>query len=249
MVSGDAINLKVEVESACHLVLLTQGSTKIFRELPGGSYRTIEQQALLAASRFRTKQTMHATVAPGSSLFLLPAPVTCFKAASYTQKQVFDLECADTSSLCLLDWFTSGRSARGESWAFDRFRTRNVVRLAGRCVSNDVLLLENTPGQGDVRQRMGQYGCYATLLLLGPACAKLAQHFLKLADQTVQYRLKMPPGLICSVSDLSPATATSRIIIVRLAGLDTEAVKFWLEEQMIILRDVIGTDVFKATWA
>ncbi|MCO5573076.1 hypothetical protein L7F22_026841 [Adiantum nelumboides] len=101
LVSGDTVSLDIDVGSHCTLLLLTQGSTKVFKQrfsrgrIDGGG---------------GTSQTFRLLVRRWATLIVLPDPVTCFKRAVYDQTQRFDLRCAATSSLVLLDWFTPGRT-------------------------------------------------------------------------------------------------------------------------------------------
>lgn len=234
LVSGDTIDLTIKLDSKTHLVLLTQGNTKVFRERPGGTYTPAEP----ATSRLGTFQRMVVDVQPAASLFLLPAPVTCFENSIYSQHQTFHL--ADDSTLLLLDWFTSGRLSRGESWAFERYRSCNEVCIGGVKVVNDVLLLEGK----DFRKRMSHYACYCTVLLCGPGVADLLQHFRQLVRSLRQYKRNEPDGFIWSFSELEDGKAG----IVRCAGLETETVKNWLAIQLVGLREIIGLDTYKAAF-
>lgn len=62
-------------------------------------------------------------------LVVIPDPVTCFSTAKYCQMQVFSL--GSGSSLLLVDWITSGRSERGEKWAFSHYKSTNRIFLQG----------------------------------------------------------------------------------------------------------------------
>lgn len=74
-------------------------------------------------------------------MFLLPDPVTCFRAARYNQKQVFRLA-SRSSSAVLLDWVTSGRISLGEEWVFQRYWSLNEVWVEGKRIARDAMLLE-----------------------------------------------------------------------------------------------------------
>ncbi|KAM0793572.1 hypothetical protein ACM66B_001008 [Microbotryomycetes sp. NB124-2] len=125
LVAGDECNLNVKVEGASTLVMLTQGSTKVFKARPGrylstprprqqpssppklvSSHPSSSTSPLMSLP---TRQTLHATISSNSTLCLLPCPVTCFKQSNYSQKQTFELQ-DETSSLIVLDWYTSGRA-------------------------------------------------------------------------------------------------------------------------------------------
>ncbi|EPS37368.1 hypothetical protein H072_8944 [Dactylellina haptotyla CBS 200.50] len=114
LVSGDAVNLRVEVEDRGKLCLQTQGTTKIFKQTPSSP---------------PTVQRMTVRIHPGASFLLLPDPVQPFAESNYIQHQTFELEdtANDTSSLVVLDWVTEGRAARDEHWSLHRFESRNEV--------------------------------------------------------------------------------------------------------------------------
>ena len=123
LVAGDQTSLKVRLHTGARCFLGTQASTKIYRNpaaLPSG-------------------HETRATLDSGSLLVFAPDPVQAFARSIYTQRQQFDL--AADSNLVLLDWFTSGRAARGERWEFSRFASRNEVFVDGRCVFLDSLVL------------------------------------------------------------------------------------------------------------
>lgn len=240
LVSGDSIDLQVHVKSHSHLVLLTQGNTKVFRERPGGSYHPQPLPARSSRPSTGTFQRMTVKIDPNASLFLLPAPVTCFERASYSQRQEFHLSTASDSSLLLLDWFTSGRMSRDENWAFDKYRSTNTMFVDGKKVVNDVLLLEGA----DMAQRMARYPCYCTLFIHGQPLQPLLGHFANITAHHTQYKQSSQDDVIWSFSELVPGSCG----VVRCAGLETEAVKLWLEEQLVHLKPIIGSDIFRAAF-
>ncbi|GAA6001753.1 hypothetical protein JCM10207_002297 [Rhodosporidiobolus poonsookiae] len=149
LVAGDRVRLKVSVEEGATLVMLTQGSTKVFKTRPDRYLSNFS----FTSSTSPTTQLYRLSVAPSSFLVLLPAPVTCFSRSNYLQRQAVHL--ADSSSsLVLLDWYTAGRvgmddKAKGkgsEEWAFERYRSENEVWLEGRRIAKDVQLLEDESG-------------------------------------------------------------------------------------------------------
>lgn len=137
LVAGDTISLQVRVGADSRLVLLTQGSTKVFKNRMG-----IRPLAHGSAENGRggkpgdvvTKQRLLVDLAPGSLLLLLPDPIQPFKSSSYIQSQRFVLPpLADgiaPASILILDWFTSGRNAGQrfqEEWEFDLYSSTNEV--------------------------------------------------------------------------------------------------------------------------
>jgi urease accessory protein len=112
MVAGDCTRLNVTVDAGARCFLSTQASTKIYRN-----------PASLPCSH-----ETHATVREDALLILAPDPVQCFADSSYEQRQHFTL--AEAANLLLVDWFSAGRTARGERWSFRRYVSRNEVRRA-----------------------------------------------------------------------------------------------------------------------
>ncbi|KDN36186.1 hypothetical protein RSAG8_11018, partial [Rhizoctonia solani AG-8 WAC10335] len=239
LVSGDRIELEVKVEQGVGLVFFTQGSTKVFK-------------SRLGADRFRqststssptTTQHLTATLESSNIFVLLPDPITCFQSASYTQIQTFRLTAS--SSLVLLDWFTSGRMARGEEWAFERYYSRNEVWIDGKRVARDVMLLTQEQDSGvlpkrTLKDRLSPYACYATLFLLGPLVQPIVQSLQTSYGSISQQRRGEPEDLIWSLSPLVEGDG----ICVRVAGKETELVRQWLNVRLVGLESVVGVEAY-----
>lgn len=114
LVGGDTVSLAITVQPHAKLAIVTQGHTKIFKS---------------AAPDIVTRQTLHVRIQDGAALCLLPDPVQPFAESVYEQTQLFQLQ-GPRASLCLLDWVTQGRSARGEDWDLVRWTGRNEIWLS-----------------------------------------------------------------------------------------------------------------------
>jgi len=250
LVGGDHIKLNINVKDRCRLLLLSQGSTKVFKTRPGDRLSTrLRGQSTHAAPNVTT-YVAEATVAPGGVLFMLPDPVTCFRAASYSQTQRITL--AGDASLVLLDWVTSGRKSLGEEWVFSRYHSLNEVFLDGRCIARDIMLLEEpspikTPeiiqSQGLCRtlgERLQPYSCYATLILSGPLVQGVVAHLDKLYKSITVFKTASPARTIWALSPISEGKG----YIVRAAGVETEDVKDWLRESLRGFQDIVGIDTY-----
>ncbi|KAI4231916.1 MAG: hypothetical protein LQ352_008376 [Teloschistes flavicans] len=112
LVSGDHISLSLSLAPSTRLTIATQGSTKIFRPA------TPSSAAL-------TRQDLTAKIAANAALCLMPDPCQPFAESRYAQKQIFEIDMS--GSLCMLDWVSEGRGARGEKWAFESWRGRNEI--------------------------------------------------------------------------------------------------------------------------
>jgi urease accessory protein len=228
-----------------------QGSTKVFKTRSGGRAAVGSAPSTGTTNDPTTIQRLDVTIDAGGALFLLPDPVTCFRDAVYHQAQTFRL--ARGASAVLLDWYTSGRRARGEEWVFAKYYSANEVFVDGVRTARDVVLLDHG-GDGDVNRRgqlllprlsladrMRPYACYATLLLYGP----LVQGVVRELEESIQkisvFRVREPLDVLWSMSGVH-GDAEGRI--VRVAGKETEDVKKWLCGALRCLVEVIGYEVY-----
>jgi urease accessory protein len=171
LVGGDQVHLTINVKPSAKLSIVTQGHTKIFKS---------------PTRDVITRQRLHVTLQENAALCLLPDPVQPFEGSVYEQSQTFIL--AETASLCLLDWVSAGRTARGEDWDLRAWRGRNEVWAAAEHGGKPRLLLrDNVILEGDstdakekeLRNKMQQMGLFGTLVLRGPLVEGLASFFLK----------------------------------------------------------------------
>jgi urease accessory protein len=232
ILAGDRILLAVKVSEGCVLSLLTQGSTKIFktpRMLSNNAIGTLSEKQQHQHPRSTHKdaaQLVVAQVDPSSLLCILPDQVTPFSGASYVQRQKVTL--ADRSaSLVMLDWFTSGRLSRGETWKFDKYESRIKILLNGEIdpVTKTPAIKEifrdswcfgdldnsqtsdivKTSAANTYSQRTLPYHCFGTLLLVGSRSMNAARAALKDFERV---KVAPPTGevreFIWSVSKLTP---------------------------------------------
>jgi urease accessory protein len=221
MVAGDETFLEVKVDAEARCFLSTQASTKIYRnpELRACSHR------------------LTATLASGAVLIAVPDPVQCFAESSYQQTQIFRL--ADSSSLLLVDWVSSGRSARGERWVFRQYGSKNVIYRDGRLVLLDSLLLEHDSGSLENRFRTGRFNCLATAVLIGPALATFAEQTMASIGQLPVTR---GADLLLSASPLENGT------IVRLAGESVELVGRAIHRLTAFVPELLDGDPWARKW-
>jgi urease accessory protein len=202
LLSGDVIELQVIVESGCMLSIHSQASTKVYKSL----------------NNKEATQTMNAKVVGTALLAVLPEPVTCFAHSSFVQYQDFYLDAS--SSLILLDWFTSGRTSRGECWQFDRLHTENRIYIENELVIRDAWGLDQSIGSLD--QRMHPFQCVANVVLIGDKVSDAMASARESDKEQIVYKnnnTKVVP-LIWSLSNLQHGDKTIGVII-RAASLDT----------------------------
>ncbi|RMZ88693.1 hypothetical protein DV736_g4083, partial [Chaetothyriales sp. CBS 134916] len=175
LVGGDKIRLKIELEPLTQLVLVTQGSTKLFK----------------CASRLvSSSQMLEVKIGTGAALCYLPDPTQPFAQSVYEQRQTFYVDPNGTSSLLMLDWVSEGRPARAESWQLWEWKGRNEVRSfdtasRGQLLLRDALTLSDEEGEGiGLAQKTEGMGILGTLIIYGPVFDSLGAFFIKhMAEQ------------------------------------------------------------------
>ncbi|PWN36608.1 UreD-domain-containing protein, partial [Meira miltonrushii] len=266
LVSGDAVLIDMDVGEGCTLLLLTQGSTKVYK-MRGKQLANHAAQAF--DSSLSTSQTFRSIIRANATMVVLPDPVTCYTSARYKQIQRFDLRDAQSSSLILLDWFTPGRVhlmernghlANSERWAFDSYYSRNEVRIAGEVLARDVLELQNEQDENgyqtgnSIAQKCEPYTCFAMLVLYGKDVHAIVQS-LKDEFHSIQQHNRsratnaQQQEVLWSCSPITKAGEDEQAytggLIVRVAGLTTEAVRYWLRIRLDQAKDVIGDDLYR----
>jgi urease accessory protein len=249
IVAGDTINLDIRLNSRTRLVLLTQGSTKIFK--------TADPSVI--SCQFMTVHLDH-----GAALVYLPDPVQPFARTAFSQSQTYHLK-NEQASLCACDWVTSGRSARGENWDIHEYKSRNEVWTSDdtgkkRLLVRDNMILDKN-GWTDMAlsSRMDGYSVFGTLIIRGPVFLSLAQFFLNEFEalpriggrnwgdtaQSVlttaeqrrhdRQRREQTDGLIWS------AAKVRGFVLVKFASREVEGSRNWLRDMIKEDRSVLQT--------
>jgi len=238
LVAGDQTRLDLRLGPGARGFVGTQASTKIYRN-PG---------------RLPCSHTTRATLEAGSLLVFAPDPVQAFADSVYAQRQEFDL--ADGAGLVLLDWFTSGRAARGERWAFARFQSRSDVFAGGERVFVDSVSFDAAAGPLHAAHRTGRFNCFAMLLLLGEPVVEFAA---KLLEEISTRPVERRAALVCSASPVgAPISGSARNgesfetrrsgdrrsdgALLRVAGESVEQVGRELHRHLKPLSALLGDD-------
>jgi urease accessory protein len=219
LLAGDAITLRLRAGNGTQCVLGTQASTKVY----GGGDDT-------------SRQSLEADIGEGATLAVAPDPVTCFAGSRYEQRQTFRL--AATGSLLLIDWMTSGRAARGERWAFRRYRNDTRIDVDGSCSARDATLLE-IDGATTVAERMGRFDCIASVFLLGPLFRTAAASLLESIGKTAVVR-RSP--LVASASPLRDGA------VLRVAGGAAEQVGRFISHCLGPAWTALGDNPWTRKW-
>lgn len=215
LVAGDQTRLDLEVGSGATCFLGTQASTKIYRNPLG------------LASGHATR----ARLGEGALLVFAPDMVQAFADSCYTQRQEFHL--APTAGLVLVDGLASGRSERGEIWAFRRYQSRNEIFVGGERRVVDALLLDSADGPIASAAKTGRYHCLAMLLLIGPPLA------LAVANLLAEVGSRGVPCRSPFVSSISPIAGGA---LLRVAGATVESVRQELHRHLSFATGLLGDD-------
>jgi urease accessory protein len=217
LVAGDQTQLGVKVSAGAQCFLGTQSSTKVYRN----------------PAALPCDHATQADVKENSLLVFAPEPVQAFADSYYTQRQQFHL--APNAGLVLLDWFSAGRTARGERWAFKHLESRNDIFIGGERALVDSILLNSE----DLAAQMGRFNCLATLLLIGPVVKLAAEGLLQqIATRPVEKRA----ALICSASPVGGGA------LLRVVGEAVESVRRELGGHLAFLGDMLGDDPWARKW-
>lgn len=256
LVAGDSIDLNVILESATRLLLLTQGSTKLFKS---------------PSRNIMSKQRMTVDIAPDSSLCYLPDPVQPFAESCFEQEQIYNIAIpldaeSKHGSLCALDWVSNGRPANGENWSFHHYGSRNEVYLhhpdnkTRRLLLRDNMLLDERSTGGAIAQKMDGVAVYGTLILFGPLFTALGRFFMDefkqlpriggrkwdsgsesgddevdhlAARRAARQRIEIANGLLWS------AASVRDCVVVKFGAPTLEAARSWLNTMLSEEKSVI----------
>lgn len=221
LVAGDQTRIDLNIGSEARCFLGTQASTKIYRN----------------PSRLPCSHKTFARLESNSLLIFAPDPVQAFADSAYSQRQEFHL--AAGAALVLVDWFTSGRAARGERWAFNHFQSRNDVFVSGERIFVDSLSLNSTSGSLGSSHITGRFNCFALLLLVGePLQTAAASLLAEISSRAVE----RGAALICSASPIRNGA------ILRLAGESVEQVGQELHHHLKFASALLGDDPWARKW-
>ena len=168
LVAGDTVHLNVTLDHTTRLILLTQGSTKIFKT---------PSRDVVSGQRTSVGLTANA------ALCYLPDPVQPFERSVFEQVQVYNLK-ESQGNMCVCDWVCEGRSARGEKWSFYKYTSKNEVWSVTKegkkrlLLRDNLILDESGKVAGELVDRMDGLGVFGTIIMRGPLFEGLGKYFL-----------------------------------------------------------------------
>jgi len=241
LVAGDVISLRVELDEGCGLVMLTQGSTKVFKKRPGlrPKSHSLRQSSTPSDDHWTIHQRLHVTLKPDCLLLVMPDSVSPFRDSRYSQIQRFVLPPCGTGSALILDWVNSGRgqqqgyngaSETAEIWSMARYASTNEVVIGDKTIMRERMILDNSllpcksSDISSIAKHLAPYNVYATVLIVGPKFKSLLEYLRVMVDGVQQFQLQRPQKLTWAFSPVEGGKGG----VVRVAGVEVEDVKIWL---------------------
>ncbi|KAF4240937.1 hypothetical protein CNMCM8980_001029 [Aspergillus fumigatiaffinis] len=233
------------------LVIATpQGANKIYRtednrQAEGRLGLRVHDQSDMS------RQTLDIQVGGEAALCYLPDPCVPFRHSRYEQVQTFTIDASTKDSkdgsICVLDWVTQGRAARGENWDFHLWKGRNEVwsrdkeKDKRRLLIRDSVILDDEYDEVrgrpriSLREHTGGNEIIGTLILYGPVFGGLASFML---DRFASQKRIGAQNWSSSVPDGSESSPHSEVIwtaaqmrggtVVKFGTTDSDAAKQWL---------------------
>jgi len=231
LVGGDALRLSIDVGCGARAFVSSQSSSKIYR------------------SEHASSLTVEARVGAGAHLVMWPDPVVCFAKSAYRQHQRFDVD--HGGALVLVDWMTSGRRASGERWQFSRYESGTIVRLAGRLVLRDSMVL--CTADGELARRMGRFDVLCTVAVVGGALRAHIDTVLAAAAAVPLQRrsdvlIAAAPIRESANRDAPSGTPAPVGCLLRIAGPSVERVAAVLHPHLSFVPCLLGDDPWARKW-
>jgi len=114
LVTGDSLEYHIHVQSNAKLGLLTQGANRVYSSRLQHPSPDEQISDAHRATPKSCETTSNYRIDKGALLVVAPDPITPFAASRY--QQINQVHVHPESSLCLIDWFGSGRNQNGEQW-------------------------------------------------------------------------------------------------------------------------------------
>jgi len=130
MLSSDEVHINVRVKPYATGIITTQTSQKIYKS-------SIMKQSV-------SRQHIHSDIEENGMLCVCPDVTVPYRNSVWHQSQTFHMR--SSSSLLLLDWYSSGRyedPTRNERWAFQQFKTVNTIYIDNHIILHDAVDLNN----------------------------------------------------------------------------------------------------------
>ena len=175
-VSGDEIDITLNVGIGANLCIRTQGNSKIYK----------------SESNKVQQQRINCNIQSKGFLVMMPDHTVCFEDANYKQEQIYNLTTSsnfndnENGSLVLVDWISSGRkhggrkeSSTSEIWKLNQLKSKiKLVDDKENCLFLDNIHLyhsydENNNVSISIEDKVGGASIFGLIVLFGPKTSLL----------------------------------------------------------------------------
>jgi len=216
LVCGDRIEIHIILNENSHVFATTPSATKIYRSSGGFAHQETE-----------------ITIMKGGVFEYLPCYVIPFANALYRQKTKVTME--EDAAAILLDFFTTGRLARGEQLQFDRYSSVLEINYCGEPILFDKATLK------PLDRDYGSFGFLESFVAAASVYLVFDNPQVE-GDLLVSLRklLENLDGVIGGVS-----TLPSKGLIIRLLGAGTRFTeRAILEIWSVARKHILGRESF-----
>ena len=123
MLQGDSSLLSLTVQAGAKLGITSQGANRIYKRRSSEPSSPKEKEA---QNNTTCKAEIEARVEQDGLLVVAPDFCSMFASSSLEQTQTFEIH--PTSSVVLIDWFSSGRYQNGERWQFSSLKATTKLQ-------------------------------------------------------------------------------------------------------------------------
>ncbi len=159
-VEGDTIALKVLCKAKTTSLVSSQANTRVYE-----------------SNGIPCRQSLQLSLEENAFHVFFNDPLVMHEGGSFSQENT--ISAGKNSVLLLIDWFSSGRTANGESFAFHNFETSTKIKYQEEIVAWDNFKI--TPKDLNIHSpgNFGKHTSFLNLFLIGDANDKRVKHIEK----------------------------------------------------------------------
>ncbi|XP_054720215.1 uncharacterized protein LOC129229863 isoform X2 [Uloborus diversus] len=181
-------------------------------------------------------------ISENSLLCVLPDPLVCFAKASYVQTETFHLE--SSSNLVVLNWYTSGRYARGEQWDFSKLKSVSSIYINGKLKFKEALNMRSVPTLS-IKTAMKSYNIFGTCFVIGSYLNTMSRNLLEDLGKYSGYGEKRDPSTIFAISPLYIDDNILTGCLIRFVSESVENTMKRIETMLEPLYSTLGGNPFE----
>ena len=187
-------------------------------------------------------------IKPHASLVFWPGPIALFRDAHFSQITHISMM-EESSSLCAIDWYSSGRLGR-ERWDLKAYSSIFSISRGGIPIINQHTNLHaNDPSLIPIPSRMHHLNVLCTVYLIGPKFKSVIDNLLSYAaERGPEWPVqpgKPPRSLLYAINPVQPLTSSDApVYVVRVGALCVDEVASFLRQALDGLHTIVGHNLW-----